>query len=125
MCCFYLPFLKGVEFNEQLIKELKQKGSKMFHVSISCIIILKHCFKSRMGANLQTLISNNEAFISDTQIKTKAFVATSLFQCVPKLDLLQLLMSFKIHLGSQRPVLARSCAGFCGRSRRMTRTSVM
>ena len=29
MCCFYFPFLKGVEFNEQLIKELKQKGNKI------------------------------------------------------------------------------------------------
>lgn len=29
MCCFYFPFLKGVVFNEQLTKELKQKGNKM------------------------------------------------------------------------------------------------
>ena len=29
MCCFYFHFLKGVEFNEQLIKELKQKGNKI------------------------------------------------------------------------------------------------
>ena len=29
MCCYYFPFLKGVEFNEKLIKELKQKGNKI------------------------------------------------------------------------------------------------
>ena len=29
MYCFHFPFLKGVEFNEQLIKELKQKGNKI------------------------------------------------------------------------------------------------
>ena len=41
------------------------------------------------------------------------------------MDLLQLLISFKIHLGFQRLVLARSCAEFCGRLQRMTRTLVM
>lgn len=42
MCSLYLPSFKNVEFDEQLIKELKQKGNKRMVEFLHFIYSLQH-----------------------------------------------------------------------------------